>query len=466
MHAFSGDSFLGRPPLESVPMKSLYDLLGARPDDDAEALRRAFRKAVKAHHPDLHPGDPDAALRFRLIVAANAILRDAKRRATYDQLLQREHQQLRLKLEYQQLRSNLERQQLRSKSERQQTRSKRMRTTFAVAVVGALVSGYGLFAPMPTTAIVAIKKDKHAAAAVATAKKDRPAATVVVTIKNDNYAAAIIAAAKTDDNTPTAIAVAKADAVKVNMDDPAGSVETVGARLIEPANPTDRGEPRHRHDGAAVADGVIKPSAPATNGSNAEVIPDRELALGPLPNDANFYREQGIASYRGGDFPRAIANFDEAIRLGPDEAQAYNIRGNAWDEIGGFERALADYDEAIRIDPNNPAVFHDRAILWRRKGELDKALVDLDRAIRFSFADANIYCDRGLVWYEKGRHDRAIADFNQAIKIDPNFAAAYLNRGLILHRNSEFNVAFADEGKAIRVDPGILDVIRRTNLRH
>ena len=32
-------------------MKTLYDLLGALPSDDAEGLRTAFRKAVKGAHP-------------------------------------------------------------------------------------------------------------------------------------------------------------------------------------------------------------------------------------------------------------------------------------------------------------------------------------------------------------------------------------------------------------------------------
>src|SRR3981081_2274496 len=68
-------------------MKTLYDLLGALPDDDDESLRTAFRKAVKATHPDFNIGDPDAPLRFRQIVRANAILRDAEQRAAYDRLL-------------------------------------------------------------------------------------------------------------------------------------------------------------------------------------------------------------------------------------------------------------------------------------------------------------------------------------------------------------------------------------------
>src|SRR5215468_711199 len=145
-------------------MKSLYELLGANADDDADALKKAFRAAVKAHHPDLHPGDPDAPERFRQIISANALLRDAKQRASYDRVLQLERQQFQLRLECHQLRSQVERQQL---------RLKRMRTAAAVAAIGALVAGYELFSPISTTAIVAVPKDEHAAATVPTTKKER-----------------------------------------------------------------------------------------------------------------------------------------------------------------------------------------------------------------------------------------------------------------------------------------------------
>ena len=68
-------------------METLYDLLGALPKDDAGGLRTAFRQAVKGAHPDIHPGDPDAALKFREIVRANEILGDVEQRAVYDHLL-------------------------------------------------------------------------------------------------------------------------------------------------------------------------------------------------------------------------------------------------------------------------------------------------------------------------------------------------------------------------------------------
>jgi len=79
-------------------MKNLYDLLGARPDDDAETLRKAYRRAAKASHPDHHGDDQDAAARFRQIVEAYNFLRDAEQRAAYNRFLEFQRKPLRTKL--------------------------------------------------------------------------------------------------------------------------------------------------------------------------------------------------------------------------------------------------------------------------------------------------------------------------------------------------------------------------------
>src|SRR5215468_273147 len=83
--------------VRSVPMKTLYDLLGVRSDADDEALKQAYRKAAKAHHPDLNAGDPDAARRFKQIATAIEILRDEEQRAAYDRLLDWERQRRQLR---------------------------------------------------------------------------------------------------------------------------------------------------------------------------------------------------------------------------------------------------------------------------------------------------------------------------------------------------------------------------------
>ena len=65
-------------------MADPYETLGVRRGDSEEAIRKAYRKLAKRHHPDLNPGDKQAAERFKTINAANDILSDKEKRARFD----------------------------------------------------------------------------------------------------------------------------------------------------------------------------------------------------------------------------------------------------------------------------------------------------------------------------------------------------------------------------------------------
>jgi DnaJ-class molecular chaperone len=65
-------------------MEDPYQILGVPKDASEEAIRAAFRKLAKTHHPDLNPGKPEAADRFKEINAAYEILSDPVKRGRYD----------------------------------------------------------------------------------------------------------------------------------------------------------------------------------------------------------------------------------------------------------------------------------------------------------------------------------------------------------------------------------------------
>src|ERR1700676_4269944 len=65
-------------------MRDPYEILGLTRDADDAAIKAAYRKLAKRHHPDLHPGDAKAAERFQELNNANDLLSDPERRARYD----------------------------------------------------------------------------------------------------------------------------------------------------------------------------------------------------------------------------------------------------------------------------------------------------------------------------------------------------------------------------------------------
>jgi DnaJ-class molecular chaperone len=65
-------------------MKDPYEILGVQKTDSDAAIRSAYRKLAKRFHPDVNPGKPEAAERFKEISAAYDLLGDKDKRARYD----------------------------------------------------------------------------------------------------------------------------------------------------------------------------------------------------------------------------------------------------------------------------------------------------------------------------------------------------------------------------------------------
>jgi curved DNA-binding protein CbpA len=70
----SGDGSRSRDELRAL------EVLGLEPDADFEAVRRAWRAKAKEVHPDVRPGDADAAKAFQALQLAYEVLRAAEER--------------------------------------------------------------------------------------------------------------------------------------------------------------------------------------------------------------------------------------------------------------------------------------------------------------------------------------------------------------------------------------------------
>jgi curved DNA-binding protein CbpA len=255
-------------------MRTLYDLLDALPDDDAENLRAAFRKAVKANHPDNNPGDPDAALRFRRIVRANAILRDERQRATYDRLLAVAVQERRLK--------------------------------FALAaIVFSIVSlgGYLLFGYVSRASLI------PAQALLASVREAAPAAAVRSTPLSDTIGRARrrderdeIAAPDKPEH-PEAVnqaAAPPATAPAANADDTEVTASVPAARDV------GVNDAKHYRERGILA---------YRGGDIYLALIDFDLAINLDPQFADAYVDRGIVFYRMGQFNRAYADVAQAKRI-------------------------------------------------------------------------------------------------------------------------------------------------------
>ncbi|MGN6312103.1 MAG: DnaJ C-terminal domain-containing protein [Xanthobacteraceae bacterium] len=65
-------------------MRDPYEVLGVQRNASAAAIKSAYRKLAKKHHPDSNKNDPKAATRFSELNSANEILGDEEKRKQFD----------------------------------------------------------------------------------------------------------------------------------------------------------------------------------------------------------------------------------------------------------------------------------------------------------------------------------------------------------------------------------------------
>lgn len=157
-----------------------------------------------------------------------------------------------------------------------------------------------------------------------------------------------------------------------------------------------------------------------------------------------------------GDDPE-IQKLNAKLQQSPTDAVAFYNRGQLYAKNGDFSRAIADFDQAIRLDPSDAAAFNNRCWTRGASGDLDLALQDCNDALRLrpDFADA--LDSRGLIYLKLNLNGNAVADYDAALRLKPNQASSLYGRGLAKVRIGKTGEGNSDIAAAKSINPRVAD---------
>jgi lipoprotein NlpI len=127
----------------------------------------------------------------------------------------------------------------------------------------------------------------------------------------------------------------------------------------------------------------------------------------------------------------------ESIALASADGPVLRARGGAYHAKGDLDRAIADYDEAIRLNPKDKDAFGLRANAYKAKGDFGHSLADYDQLVQLDAKDARAYFHRARVYWQMASFAKSLADLDQATQLDPKYAYPVLWREIVARRSDQ-----------------------------
>ncbi|MGL5832578.1 MAG: tetratricopeptide repeat protein, partial [Waterburya sp.] len=227
---------------------------------------------------------------------------------------------------------------------------------------------------------------------------------------------------------------------------------------------------------------------PVKSTIEAKIKPDLQVA-NQQPSNASIQFELGQAYFEQQEWQKAIAYYQQAIKLDPQEAEYHLQLGQAWSKANNQDQANLAYFEGFSLKPQAASgkihyLLGDKLL---KQNHIERAITCYRRAITQqpdlidgywqlgeillamgNYPGAETYCRQGLkvnahqsrgyfllgkVSYQQQKWQTAVTCYQKAVELEPNNADMQHNLGEVFSRVQQWSEAVQAYGQAITLQP-------------
>ncbi|NET14381.1 MAG: tetratricopeptide repeat protein, partial [Okeania sp. SIO1H6] len=152
--------------------------------------------------------------------------------------------------------------------------------------------------------------------------------------------------------------------------------------------------------------------------------------------------KQALAEYNSGNFQETANICQNIIQKQPHNFRALGLLGLCAYQAGEIERAIAYYQESLKVNLNYAQTHNNLAVALQDKQEIDAAIKHYQKAIELQPNYAKAYNGLGFIFLELGKLVESQKYYQQAVKLDKNHANANLALAVILLKQGNFIQGF------------------------
>ncbi|MBI5193754.1 MAG: tetratricopeptide repeat protein, partial [Nitrospirae bacterium] len=156
---------------------------------------------------------------------------------------------------------------------------------------------------------------------------------------------------------------------------------------------------------------------------------------------------------RSKTYDKAIARFEEAIKVNPNYLQPYMLIGILYDSQKNHDKAKGYYEKALKIDPKFAPAANNLAWIYAEYGgNIDIALDLAQRAKEKLPEDPGVSDTLGWIYYKKGAYLKAISmlkDSSEKLQDNPT---VHYHLGMAYYKNGDKEMARRELDAALNLN--------------
>ncbi len=186
-----------------------------------------------------------------------------------------------------------------------------------------------------------------------------------------------------------------------------------------------------------------------------KAIAQLEKGVSILDTYADAFNHLGIAYKEKGDFQRAVDNFEAARRSKSfNKPEFFVSLGISYGSLGQYGKAIAELEQAVRIDPESFDAWNNLGIYYTDNNQPVKAVEVLEKAHRLRPDNEKPLYNMGNAYARSGEYRTAIEKYNEALALDPGYEDALNNIGNSYAATKDYRNAIVYYQKVVTLNPG------------
>jgi tetratricopeptide (TPR) repeat protein len=180
-------------------------------------------------------------------------------------------------------------------------------------------------------------------------------------------------------------------------------------------------------------------------GSNAPDPKDRVAALKVLDQADRLISERSFA--------RAAQILEQNWRIDPTNPRFHTQLAMAYESMGQYPRAIAILQDAVKQHVETDKVYARLGIDYSHLGQSDKALDALARAAELNPSDLDNLLNLGMTYTQLNRLDDGERTFKAILAQNESYAGAYTGLGLVAVQRQDMESARRNFEKTLSINP-------------